>query len=125
MPGASPDQLAEAFTTALNAQDLDAALDLWADEALFLPVVGTPVVGREAIRELLGALTSSETKLHIETATTYMAGDTAVRVGRMKLVAAGGADGPTELPSNYVTVYRRDADGWKIVIDAPAGFPVT
>jgi len=107
---------------AINSRDLDAALELWAYDALFLPVVGDPVAGRDAIRHVLGALTSSGTMIEIETASTYVAGDTAVRFGRLKLVSQQ-ADDATEFSSSYVTIYRRGDHGWRIVVDAPAGFP--
>lgn len=97
-------------------------MDLWADDAVFVPAEGHPVVGREAIRDLLSGLTSTATRLQIETSATYVAGGTAVRVGELKLVRSGGADAAFELSSNYVTVYRRGSDGWRIAIDAPAGF---
>lgn len=108
--------------TALNAQDLDAVMDLWADDAVLVPAEGPPVVGREAIRDLLSGLTSTGTRLQIETSTTYVAGEAAVRVGSLKLVGSGGGDAPVELSSSYVTVYRRGSDAWRIAIDAPAGF---
>ncbi len=125
MPAASPEAVAEAFVAAVNSQDLEAAIELWADDALLLPAGGSAVVGKEAIRQLLSGLTSSGTTMRIETSTTYVADETAIRVGRLKLVSGGDADPTFELPSDYITVYRRRADGWEIVIDAPAGFPAS
>ncbi len=123
MPAASPEAVAEAFVAAVNSQHLAAAIDLLADDALFLPAAGSAVVGKEAIGQLLSGLTSSGTLIQIETSSTYVAGETAIRVGRLKLLIGGDAASTFELPSDYVTVYRRRADGWEIVIDAPSGFP--
>jgi len=67
MPAGSPEAVAEAFVAAVNSEDLEAAIDLWADDALFLPVAGDPLAGKEAVRQLLRGLTSSGTKMQIET----------------------------------------------------------
>jgi uncharacterized protein (TIGR02246 family) len=119
----SPDAVAAAFVAAVNAQDLEAALELWTDDAIFIAAEGSPLVGRDAIRGLLTGLTSSGTKIHYETATTYVAGETAVRVGRLKLISANAPDNASELAGDYVTVCRRQTTGWRLAIDAPFGFP--
>ena len=119
----SPDAVAKAFVSAINARDAGAALALWADGALFLPIDAGPILGREAIGHVLSGLTGSGTRLEIESSITYEVGAIAVRSGRMKLIATSGDDKDVELPTNFVTVYRHGAHGWEILIDAPAGFP--
>ena len=122
MPTDSPDAVAAAFVSAINAQDLGGAVELWAVDAVFIPAAGDSLVGREAIRGALEGLTNLGAKIHVETSTTYVAGHTALRVGRLKLVAANGDSG-SELTGDYITVYRREANGWRIAIDAPFGPP--
>ena len=46
----SPDAVAAAFVAAVNAQNLEAALELWTDDAIFIAAEGSPLVGRDTIR---------------------------------------------------------------------------
>jgi uncharacterized protein (TIGR02246 family) len=120
---ASPDEVGRTFVAALNSGNLEAALELWLDDAVLLPPGGSPVEGRQAIRAALAPLIETAAELRIDSSRTYVAGGSAVRTGRLRLIA-GSADGsPTEVVTHFITVYARSGDGWRIVLDAPAGLP--
>ena len=121
----SPEAVAQAFEAAINAGDLDAALALWHDDAVFVGAGAAPIEGKQAVRGVLATLIDNRTRVRIETTRTYIAGPTAVRTGRLKLSGTGGGGKAFELATDYVTVYAKDEDGWRIVIDAPAGLSST
>jgi uncharacterized protein (TIGR02246 family) len=123
MSGASPDDAARAFVAALNSRDLDAALELWVDDAVLLPAGGAPVEGKEAIRATLAALIETAAELRIDSSRTYVAGNNAVRTGRLMLIGQSADRSAAEVITHFVTVYARSGDGWRIVFDAPAGLP--
>jgi uncharacterized protein (TIGR02246 family) len=118
---ASPEAVASAFASAINAGDLDAALNLWVEDAVFVPADGAPIEGKQGVRGVLATLIENATELTIETARTYIAGATAVRAGRLRVSGVGVGGEPFEVATDYVTVYARDQDGWRIALDAPAG----
>jgi ketosteroid isomerase-like protein len=125
MAAASPDEAARAFVAALNSGDLDRALAHWSEDAVLLPAGagGSPVEGERAIRAVLAALIEAATEMQIVTSRTYVAGQSAVRAGRLRLIVKGADRSTSELVSDFVTVYARSGDGWRIVFDAPAGLP--
>jgi ketosteroid isomerase-like protein len=127
MAAASPDETARVFVAALNSRDLETALAQWSEDAVLLPAgpEGSPVEGKRAIRGVLEALIETATELQIVTSHTYVAGQSAVRAGRLRLIIKR-ADGPqstSELDTDFLTVYAKSVDGWRIVFDAPAGLP--
>ncbi len=54
----TPEEMHPAFTTAFNARDLDALLELYETEAALTPEPGVVVTGHTAIREALGGFLS-------------------------------------------------------------------
>ncbi len=113
--------VAEAFEAAIATRDLEAALDLWLDDAVLVPAGAEPLHGRDAIRGVLAGLIDSGTQLTGEVAGLFTAGDVAVRAVRLTLTGRGTDGEPFETVTDGVTVYALTEAGWRIAIDAPGG----
>jgi ketosteroid isomerase-like protein len=103
--------LNERFSAALAAQDVDAVVDLYTDDARLL-FTGMPMVrGREAIAKLMGAwLAESPHQMAFQTGDVWEAGDIVVDVGTYDSPRGAG---------KYVVLYERQSDGsLKLAVDA-------
>jgi uncharacterized protein (TIGR02246 family) len=119
MAAATPQEVADAFAAALARRDLDGALAMWSEDAAILAADGSLVEGRAAIREALRALLGNGTRVGIELAGVFQAGDVALATGWLTLTGEG-----FEQRSESAVVYHRGSDGhWRIALDAPWGLP--
>ncbi|MHB8233270.1 MAG: YybH family protein [Solirubrobacteraceae bacterium] len=125
MPAETPADLLAAFLAAINARDLDRAVELWREDAVIVQPDGQPLRGREAIAGALRALIESRVELKTEIASIVEAGDVALVSGALTLSLQNGdsPDGHFTSRSNSVVIYKRSADGWRIALDAPWGLP--
>ncbi len=125
MPTATPADLLAAFLAAVNARDLDAAVELWREDAVIVQPDGRPLRGRQAVAEALRALIESSVELQTEVASIVEAGDIALVSGTLTLSVQNGdaPDGRFTSRSSSVVVYKREPDGWRIALDAPWGLP--
>ena len=111
---ATRDELAavnERLSAALAAQDADAVVDLYTDDARLLFTAMPMIRGREAIAKLMNAwLAESPHQMTFETGDVWEAGDIIVDVGTYESPRGTG---------KYVVVYERQADGsLKLAVDA-------
>lgn len=119
MAARTPEELAGAFAGALARRDLDDALAMWSEEAAIVAADGSLVQGRPAIRAALEALLTNGTRVSIELASLFRAGDVALATGSLTLSGEG-----FEQRSSSTVVYARGSDGhWRIALDAPWGLP--
>lgn len=113
----SPDAVAQAFVAAINAGDIDAALELWLDDAVLVGPRDAALRGRDAIRGVLTTLIENGTKLAFESVESYVAGNAGVRTGMLRMsvhrTSGAGFDGV----ASFLTVYARSGDDWRIAID--------
>jgi uncharacterized protein (TIGR02246 family) len=124
MSSSSPGDTSKAFAAAVNAGDVPAALELWAEDAVLLHADGRTIAGRRAIEATLEYLVSIDTRLEIRVARTFQAGTAAVGVGTLTMSATTPEHRKFEQESQFVVVYTRSQDGpWRLTIDAPWGFP--
>jgi uncharacterized protein (TIGR02246 family) len=120
----TPEELSAAFAAAIASGDIDAALQMWAEDAALVQAGGEALRGREAIGQALRALVDNGIALQIELAHTFTAGDVAVGVGTLTMRGNGHEGEPFEQRSDSIVVYRRGPDGrWRIALDAPWGLP--
>ncbi len=125
MAAATPEEVAEAFAAALARRDLDGALSMWSEDAAIVAADGSLLAGRAAIREALQALLSNGTRVRIELAGLFQAGDVALATGSLTL-SGDGEGGAFEQRSSSTVVYARGGDGrWRIALDAPWGLPAS
>jgi uncharacterized protein (TIGR02246 family) len=119
MAAATPHELAEAFAAALTRRDVAAALEMWSEDAAIVAADGSLVEGREAIGRALDALVSNGTRVQVEVANVFVAGDVALASGALTLSGES-----FEQRSSSTVVYTRGSDGrWRIALDAPWGLP--
>jgi uncharacterized protein (TIGR02246 family) len=106
------------------ARQLEPVLALYADDAVFLPSVGTHVAGKTAIRDLFTkALAGPVTPLRVCSVKTEQSGNLAYDSGEFEEVPSDGAKAGH---GSYLVILRRDAaNRWLIVqhmwTDVPAG----
>lgn len=125
MPAETPADLLAAFLAAVNARDLDAAIELWREDAVIVQPDGQPLRGREAVAGALRALIDGGVELQTEVASIIEAGDVALVSGTLTLSLPNGdgLNGRFTNRSSSVVIYKRGVDGWRIALDAPWGLP--
>jgi uncharacterized protein (TIGR02246 family) len=123
MPRHTPEELAAAFAAAINAGEVDAAVELWTEDATIVQPDGEALHGKPAVAVALQAIVDNGLRMEIDVSNVFVAGDAAVVVGALTLNGTDGEHGSFAQRSNSVVVYTRDPDGWRIAIDAPWGLP--
>ena len=98
-----------------SAKNLDALMDLYADDAVFLTATGSRTTGKAAIRELFKqALAGSGSQLKVYSRSTEESGNLAYDSGEYDEVST--INGVTKKGAgNYLVVLRRDGNRWRIV----------
>ncbi len=121
MGATKPAELHSLFTQAFNAGDVEALLDLYEPEAIFIPEPGQTAKGRDAIREAFGPFFALKLPLTIETASAVETDDGLAlleAVWSSRGTAADGSD--VDLSGRSSEVARRQPDGrWLYAIDDP------
>lgn len=120
----SPEALAAAFSMAINAGDVAAAMDLWIEDAAIIQPDGQMLRGEEAIGAALRALVENEVGVEIDVARVFATPDVAIAVGTLTMTGADADGRPFKQQSRSAVVYARDPQGfWRVAIDAPWGLP--
>ena len=110
------------FAKVTAAKGLDGWVGTMADDAAKSQRIGEKlVIGKEAIRQAdAGLFADPKVKLTWEPteAHAFADGKTGLTVGKYKVVAKT-ADGKEEVrgTGSYVTWWRKDPDGWKVIFD--------
>src|SRR5580704_9648259 len=124
MSASSPHALSAAFASAINARDVEGALELWIEDAAILGPDGQAVRGRDAIADALHALVDNGANVQVEVAELFIAGDVALGMGTLTLSGSDSEGSPYTQQSRSVITYLRCPDGyWRVAIDAPWGLP--
>jgi len=124
VPADSPQQLSSEFAAAINGGDIDAALELWIEDALIIAPDGQALRGLDAIGRSLRALIENEAKVSVHVEELFSAGDVALAVGALTMSGVGDDGERYEQRSSSAVIYCRGADGgWRLAIDAPWGLP--
>lgn len=111
----------ELFQEAMNEGDLDKAIALYDDNAVFVQEPGKPAVtGLENIRQVLGEFQAIKPKLKVEVMQFVEADDVAFFTLKWQINGTS-PDGEEISVSSYDgNVVKRQEDGtWKTVIDNP------
>ncbi|MCU1235318.1 MAG: hypothetical protein JWP63_3285 [Candidatus Solibacter sp.] len=120
MSATPPAEIHELFQAAFNARDLQAVLDLYEPDAVFVSGPGTFAIGRDAISELFQAFFSRKPVMRLETASVIQNGDLALLQGKWVLIGAGAEGDPIQVTGTSHEVVRRQSDGrWLYAIDDP------
>ncbi len=102
-----------------NAKQLEKVVEIYAEDAVYLPPHHDAVHGRQAIREYLkGPLDHGATDLRFEVTYIKQSGDLAYDVGRysMTVPQSDGSKRPDR--GKYLAVWRREKGSWKLVADS-------
>jgi uncharacterized protein (TIGR02246 family) len=123
VPAESPEQLSQDLAAAINARDVEAAAELWVEDAAIVRADGQMTRGRDAVAAALAALMDNGVTMHIELGGLFVAGGVATATGMLTLSGTGEDGRPFEQSSRSIVVYTHRADGWRIALDAPWGLP--
>ncbi|HUA74558.1 MAG TPA: SgcJ/EcaC family oxidoreductase [Solirubrobacteraceae bacterium] len=123
MAAETPAALLAAFLAAVNARDIDAAVELWREDAAIVQLDGEVLRGREAIAGALRTMVDNRIEIDTEVSGIVETGEVALVTGTLTLSGANGdgADGRFVTRSSSIVIYRRDEQGWRIALDAPWG----
>lgn len=117
----TPEEVSLEFARTVSAGDLEAASDLFAEDARFMMADGQVIEGRVAIREVLRILLGNRPKMSVEIERMIETARGAVGSERWTMSFEGDAEKPVEQSGRSTVVFARAADGWEILIDAPWG----
>ena len=98
------------LATAFNAQQMDASIELYADNSVFMPPNAPTLRGREPLREFYQDLIGRATNLRLETEDVAGYGPLAYETGTYSLLYQ---DGAVRDRGKYVFVWRRMNDIWR------------
>ncbi|HHA3833462.1 TPA: SgcJ/EcaC family oxidoreductase [Pseudomonas aeruginosa] len=106
----------QSYETALNANDIDAILDLYGEAPVFMPQHAPALVGREAVRAgYQQVFASIKLQIRFDIHEVEVIGDWAwartSSAGRTRLLAE---DVEIAEGNNELFVFRREHDHWKI-----------
>ena len=103
-----------------NAKALDRVVEIYSEDAVYLPPHHAAVHGRDAIREYLkGPLAHGVTNLKFEVTYIKQSGDLAYDVGRYRMTVPQEGGGTRTDEGKYLAVWRRDKGlKWKLVADS-------
>ena len=103
-------QRSQQLATAFNANQIDAILELYADNSVFMPPNAPSLRGREPLREFYEDLIGRATNLRLETEDVAGYGPLAYETGTYSLVYQ---DGAVRDRGKYVFIWRRLSDVWR------------
>ena len=120
MPARTPADADHQVIAAVNAGDLDAAVDLYESGATFMAEPGKPASGTAAIREVIAGFIAMKPTMTIEVPIVVESGDIALLHSRWTPKGTGPDGSPVEMAMQGTEVVHRQADGtWKFIIDNP------
>lgn len=116
VPSDAAVKVSQQWAKSWSAKDLEGALDLYADDAAFLPSIGGRIEGKVAIRKLLaGALEVNTPDLHLISRKSGQSGVLAFDSGDYQetLVTPSGKQ---RIQGSYLVVFQQDERGaWRII----------
>jgi uncharacterized protein (TIGR02246 family) len=121
MPANRAEDVNALFVEAMNAGDIDRALEIWTPQTVFVTQPGTPPVrGMENLRAALQAFLDLKPTLRFESLQFIQADDIAFESIRWTLEGTGPDGAPVRMVAIDGNVLRRLDDGrWVTVIDNP------
>jgi uncharacterized protein (TIGR02246 family) len=118
----TPGGTVEHFSALLAEQRLDALLELYEEDATFVPEPGRVVTGHESIREELARLVALKPRMSGSLERVLQADDTALVAYRWQMEATAPDGSPIHMGGLSADVLRRRPDGsWRVLIDDPFG----
>lgn len=107
-----PKSVVQSFEQAFNADDLDACLALFDDDAQILPERGPAVSGREGIAEFLKDQMTPVVSFNTEADMSMVRADLAIEQGHYRVRDVRRGSDVEE--GKYLHVWRNRGTGWKL-----------
>ncbi|EMY33655.1 hypothetical protein D477_013646 [Arthrobacter crystallopoietes BAB-32] len=120
MPINDAKSLHAAWAERFNAKDLDGMLELFEQDAVFVPQPGAPTTGGET-RQALSGFLELGLPINLEVRHLYLAGDVALAVADWSIAGTAADGSQVDMAGTTADVLRRGNDGWKFAIDNPLG----
>jgi uncharacterized protein (TIGR02246 family) len=118
----APEAVIDRFAELIGEGDVEGALALYEEDAVFLPEPGRVERGREAIQAALASFAALSPTITGQIERTLVAGETALVINAWTLAGTDPAGEPVRMAAKSADVLRRRADGsWGILIDDPWG----
>ena len=119
----NPEEIHRSFEERFNSGDIDALLELYEDNAAFVPQPGgETLTGKAAIRQALEGFLSLKGKMTLTTRYAVRSGNIALLSGEWLLKATGEDGAPIEMGAKTAEIARLQPDGrWLYVADHPFG----
>jgi uncharacterized protein (TIGR02246 family) len=115
-----PEDWPRQFVEHFNAGDLDAVMSLYEPEARFVTRSGQTLVGRDAIRKVLGGLIEAKTQFQSRVVRTAIIGDIAQLYTDFEGTRVDDAGKTIPVRNKAIEVLRRQPDGsWKLIMGDP------
>ena len=123
MLATDPRDLQEQFFTHFTSGNLEALMELYERDAVFVGPEGDEAIGTLAVREALKSLLSlPELSFNYEPYFATQSGDLVLMHATWSLTGRAPDGGPVAMSGVTVEVARRGADGgWRYAIDCPFG----
>lgn len=123
MAGGTPEATDRSMERAVNGQDIEALLDLFEPDAVFVdPGTGGELTGRDEIREGAAGMFESNPRIEGSGRKVFVAGNIALVLSNWTLEVIGPGGETVRQSGTATDVMRRQADcTWRYVIDNPAG----
>ena len=111
----------EIFQEAMNEGDLDKAMALYDENAVFVQEPGKPAItGLDNIRKVIGEFQAIKPKLKVEVVQFVEADDVAFYTLKWEIEGTSPEGEKIQMSSYDGNVAKRQADGsWKTIIDNP------
>lgn len=118
----TPATTVERFSELLSEGQIDALLELYENDAAFLPEPGRAVVGTESIRAELERFAALQPRMTGSVEKVIETRDTALVAYRWQLEGTAPDGSPVDMTGTSADVLRRRPDGsWGVLIDDPWG----
>jgi len=124
MPAHRPEECDLLLFKTIDTGDIDAALEFYEPDAVFVVSPDQVVTGHAAIREVLQGMIAAGATGKLEGVTVVPSADDSIAFTRAKGSSTGpGPDGkPVTTHFHSIEVVRKQTDGtWRIVVDDPSG----
>jgi uncharacterized protein (TIGR02246 family) len=117
-----PEDWPRVFEQHLNAGDLDAVMTLYEPDARFATKSGETLVGRDAIRKVLGSMIDAKARLRSQVVRAVTVGDIAQLHTNFEGTTVDSSGKTIPVQNRAIEVLRRQPDGdWKLIMGDPYG----
>ena len=113
-------QISRDWSKSAATDSIERTLSYWADEAVVMPPGQPPIKGKKAIREMIESTSKIPGfKISWEPLSVAVSknGDMAYMLEQNQITIQDSSGTPKTEFNKGVTIWRKDADGWKNIID--------